>query len=172
MSKPEGLTGREVFVQMDLSEVEERFFKSLSESLTLGEMELIRKGLAKAYAERELPKKPPTPPDVVALVQSIELFEFLIANPGSDKREFVGSFDINSMMASCPLCQYVRNNEGLGYNCTSCPMYNRWPKAHMEGCTFTCQDTGTAFMDWEQTGSLYDLALILKAFNEVLEEKQ
>lgn len=85
-----------------------------------------------------------TPQDIIlAMNQSVELWEWIVKTGNRNKCGFEGSFNLNLMSAHCPLCELTDEFS----DCKDCPMYDHWPSDYESHNVRTCMN-GSVFVDW------------------------
>lgn len=114
--------------------------------------------------------------DIEALEWSIKLWNWLVDNPGKEKRESP-FLEPLGWVGRCSLCEHVKEKHSRIWliSCKNCLMYDRWPTPH--GNTETCTRDG-AYVSWTRHTAYRELnydtsffALILvEAFEERLKE--
>jgi hypothetical protein len=72
-----------------------------------------------------------------ALVECLQMWTWLAANPIAEKSEYPG---LGVWHSSCPCCEYVKQLHGYtgGESCNSCPLIRLWGGFDWYPCTSDC----------------------------------
>ena len=83
-----------------------------------------------------------------ALLIAIELWEWIVDNPGEEKDTWPGWAGYGTMLFACPLCEYQDQEGGVGHKvCPECPYFIKFGRCCRAG---RIRDT-RAFEKWLRT---------------------